>query len=158
MYGKMHESDLLKSFLWYALYLSLASVLSFPHPGSLQGKQLGVAAVAEGLAAGGPSVSILSSLGAHFGGPIMWCLDGSTSFIYWYSKEHFLIDNLIRVIYESVIQGIVQGYYTGDTQEFYRELYRGQTGLWIAVSSDISRIKLLRYELLGFSFTIVKLP
>ena len=104
------------------------------------------------------SLSILSSLGAHFGGPIMWCLDGSTSFIYWYSKEHFLIDNLIRVIYESVIQGIVQGYYTGDTQEFYRELYRGQTGLWIAVSSDISRIKLLRYELLGFSFTVVKLP
>ena len=102
--------------------------------------------------------SILSSLGAHFGGRITWCLDGSTSFIYWYGKEHFLIDNLIRVIYESVIQGIVQGYYTGDTQEFYRELYRGQTGLWIAASSDISRIKLLRYELLGFSFTIVKLP
>ena len=68
MYGKMQESGLTEIIPLICTSAIWSQYPAFLHPESPQGAQLGVIAVAEGLAVGSPFVSILSSLRANHGG------------------------------------------------------------------------------------------
>ena len=65
MNGKMQESGLIESIPLMCTLAIQGQYPAFLHPESPSGSLLGVAAVAEGLGAGSPFVSILNSLRAH---------------------------------------------------------------------------------------------
>ena len=65
MYGKMQGSGLIEIIPLICTSATWGQYSAFLHPESPQGAQLGVTAVAQGLAVGSLFVSILSSLKAH---------------------------------------------------------------------------------------------